>query len=61
MPLYEYSCCKCGHKFEMYRFFYQNDEHVECPECGEKEAEKCFSTFSSSSTSSCSTTSSNYG
>ena len=33
MPLYEYLCKKCGHRFEEIRKF--SDKHLqECPECG---------------------------
>lgn len=33
MPLYEYECTKCGHRFEKIRKF--SDPPVEtCPECG---------------------------
>ena len=51
MPVYEYVCKKCGHRFEMYRFFYQHDEDIKCPECGEKGPEKQFSAFSTNSSS----------
>jgi putative FmdB family regulatory protein len=33
MPLYEYQCKKCGHRFEKIQKF--SDPHVKkCPECG---------------------------
>jgi len=33
MPLYEYLCKKCGHRFEEIRKF--SDKHLQkCPECG---------------------------
>jgi putative FmdB family regulatory protein len=33
MPLYEYKCKKCGHRFERIQKF--SDPHVKkCPECG---------------------------
>jgi putative FmdB family regulatory protein len=33
MPLYEYQCKKCGHRFEEIRKF--SDKHLKkCPECG---------------------------
>ena len=33
MPLYEYACKKCGHRFEEIRKF--SDKHLsKCPECG---------------------------
>jgi len=48
MPIYEYVCKKCGHKFEMFRYFYQSDAELACPVCGEKDPERSFSTFSTS-------------
>ena len=42
MPLYEYECEKCGHRFEKIQKF--SDPLVtECPECGEDEVEKVIS------------------
>jgi putative FmdB family regulatory protein len=33
MPLYEYECKKCGHRFEKIQKF--SDKHIrKCPECG---------------------------
>ncbi len=33
MPIYEYQCKKCGHRFEKIRKF--SDPHIKkCPECG---------------------------
>ncbi|MCS7281378.1 MAG: zinc ribbon domain-containing protein [Desulfobacterota bacterium] len=66
MPIFEYSCLKCGEEFECIIF---KDEKPECPKCGSLEAEKKMSTFgisvgyrfrpsSSGSKSSCSTCSS---
>jgi putative FmdB family regulatory protein len=35
MPLYEYQCRKCGHRFERIQKF--SDPHVKkCPDCGGK-------------------------
>jgi putative FmdB family regulatory protein len=56
MPVYEYICKHCGFKFEEYRSFWQSDEEIECPSCGQAAPERQFSAFSSSS-SSCSSTS----
>lgn len=42
MPIYEYQCSKCGHKFEKIQGF--NDEPLKkCPECGQNKLEKCLS------------------
>ena len=52
MPIYEYKCRKCDTKFEMLRSMSASDEEIECPECGEKSAERIFSVFGSTSGSS---------
>jgi putative FmdB family regulatory protein len=41
MPLYEYRCKKCGHRFEKIQSFSAPDEK-ECPVCG-SEVEKLIS------------------
>ena len=46
MPVYEYICKECGHKFELLRHFYDSDEDLACPLCGKKALAKQFSTFS---------------
>jgi putative FmdB family regulatory protein len=38
MPIYEYECKTCGHKFEFMKI--RSDERVECEKCGEKEERK---------------------
>ncbi len=45
MPIYEYTCAKCGHRFER---LVRTDEDVpgKCPECGSTRIQKQFSTFS---------------
>lgn len=42
MPLYEYQCNKCGHKFEKLMAYQYRDE-VYCPECGAKATVKLSS------------------
>ena len=34
MPLYEYKCSKCGHKFEGIVSVGSRDDSVVCPKCG---------------------------
>lgn len=60
MPIYEYSCSKCGNEFEA---LVMNNDPPCCPVCGSKELEKLMATFahrtggsdhSSSSASKCS-------
>jgi len=40
MPIYEYTCQKCEHDFEL---LIRGDESPECPTCGEHELQKLFS------------------
>ena len=46
MPLYEYRCRECGHRFEILQRLGQGAEGLECPHCGAPGVEKLFSTFS---------------
>jgi putative FmdB family regulatory protein len=46
MPVYEYTCKKCGHRFEKL-LKNAEAETVLCPNCGSTEAIKEFSSFSS--------------
>ena len=34
MPLYEYSCRRCGTAFEAMRKFAERDQEIACPSCG---------------------------
>jgi putative FmdB family regulatory protein len=34
MPIYEYSCNNCGHKFEKKNYMVYRNEYQECPKCG---------------------------
>jgi putative FmdB family regulatory protein len=40
MPLYEYTCKKCDHSFEVLLY---DGEEVECPECHGKRVERQIS------------------
>lgn len=42
MPIYEYTCRKCGHEFEVIMF---GDDTPQCPECGDKNPQKNMSSF----------------
>jgi putative FmdB family regulatory protein len=46
MPVYAYSCRKCGYKFESIRGNNENDKDVECPICGSKDPVRMISLFS---------------
>ena len=43
MPIYEFECRKCGHKFE--KLVGVNYGKVECPSCGGTRVRKLFSAF----------------
>lgn len=48
MPLYEYRCPECGHRFEILQRMGEGAEGLTCPRCGAGKVEKQFSTFASS-------------
>ena len=51
MPIYEYRCRKCGHKFEhLARSF--TEKPPACPECHTADCERLISTFNTSSSAS---------
>lgn len=43
MPIFEYRCESCGHKFEAILF---GEQKAECPQCHTEKLEKQLSTFS---------------
>ena len=45
MPIYEYRCRKCEHKFEVLQKVGEDGTNLECPVCHEKNPEKIFSVF----------------
>jgi putative FmdB family regulatory protein len=50
VPLYEYTCGKCGGKFEqLVRSMKAADDPVECPKCGSKQTARSLSVFAVSS------------
>ena len=49
MPLYEYACAECGHRFEILQRIGENADGLKCPECDAAGLEKQFSTFASGS------------
>jgi len=44
MPLKEYACGKCGHKFEVLLMLSEPDPQA-CPKCGATELKRLLSTF----------------
>lgn len=49
MPMFEFSCKKCGHQFEdLVTLAELEAGEVDCPACGSKDVERGFSTFATS-------------
>ncbi len=60
MPIYEYQCRECEHKFDALQKVGEDGRELKCPKCGAGNPTKMLSVFSSSessgkSSSSCST------
>ena len=49
MPLYEYKCTDCGHKFE--ELIKNTSQKINCPVCKSEKVEKAFSVFAASTSS----------
>lgn len=45
MPLYEYRCASCDHRFEVLQRIGEDASGLECPRCGAERVEKQLSTF----------------
>lgn len=45
MPVYEYQCAACAHRFEALRPMSQADAPVACPRCAAPDARKLISVF----------------
>lgn len=45
MPIYEYECQKCSHKFELLRPIDDRDVTTECPKCGAKNVHRVTGGF----------------
>jgi putative FmdB family regulatory protein len=53
MPLYEFSCRKCGHRFEELMAMSEvADSRPECPACGSRSTERSLSAFATGGASS---------
>ena len=48
MPLYEYRCPECEHRFEILPRMGEGARGLSCPECGAEGVERQLSTFASS-------------
>jgi putative FmdB family regulatory protein len=49
MPLYEYQCRECGHRFEVLQRMGEGAEGLVCPKCATDQVEKQLSTFATAS------------
>jgi putative FmdB family regulatory protein len=49
MPLYEYRCRACGHRFEILQRIGQGADGLVCTRCGAEQLDKQFSTFAAAS------------
>jgi putative FmdB family regulatory protein len=47
MPLYEYTCRECGHRFELLQRMGEGAQAVRCPRCAATAPRKLLSTFAS--------------
>lgn len=47
MPVYEYKCTKCGHRFSLLEALGDAQAGKECPKCGSIETNRILSVFSS--------------
>jgi len=47
MPIYEYRCRVCDHKFEALQKIGEDGKNLKCPKCGGDNPTKVFSVFSS--------------
>lgn len=45
MPLYEYRCEECDHRFEILQRMGEDGTGLDCPSCGFERVTKQFSTF----------------
>jgi putative FmdB family regulatory protein len=43
MPIFEYECKACGHRFE--ELVMSSSQEIRCPACGSCDVEKLFSAF----------------
>lgn len=51
MPIHEYCCCQCEHRFEALVRSADDARVLACPECGGMDHERLFSVFAAPQTS----------
>ncbi len=44
MPVYDYECSSCGHKFTLVVPMKEHESSPKCPKCGETETEQTWDT-----------------
>ncbi len=49
MPIFEYECKECQHRFEILRIKKKDENDLSCPQCGAGNVVKLLSAFSSGS------------
>jgi len=49
MPIYEFRCADCGHRFEQLCRIGEDGGGLTCPECDGHELKRCQSTFAARS------------
>lgn len=47
MPLYEYRCENCAHKFQLMQSIKAREEETSCPECQHNKVRRLMSSFAS--------------
>lgn len=47
MPIYEYKCTSCGHRFDVLQRMNEDGTNLTCPHCGASRPEKMISTCAS--------------
>jgi putative FmdB family regulatory protein len=45
MPIFEYTCPNCGHRFEKLVLSSRRQKELRCPECGSLDVQKAISLF----------------
>lgn len=45
MPIYEYECRNCGHRFELRRSMADRDDGIVCPKCKTENPRRVLSAF----------------
>jgi putative FmdB family regulatory protein len=49
MPIFEYTCGNCGHRFEKLILSAKRAKELRCPECDSQEVDKAISLFGTAS------------